>query len=135
MWTYNTTYLSHHGIKGQKWGVRRYQNPDGSYTAAGRKKYGKLEESAEHKEYENIKKKDISEMSNAELRKANERYTLENNFRKNNPNAIAQGIKYVAIAAAAITTINNLFNNSDQLINRGKKGVDMLLGVINKLKR
>lgn len=27
--------LTHHGIKGQKWGVRRYQNKDGSYTAAG----------------------------------------------------------------------------------------------------
>jgi hypothetical protein len=35
------TELYHHGIKGQKWGVRRYQNADGSYTAAGRKRYAK----------------------------------------------------------------------------------------------
>jgi len=32
-------HLSHHGIKGQRWGVRRYQNPDGSLTALGQKKY------------------------------------------------------------------------------------------------
>lgn len=32
-------YLAHHGIKGQKWGVRRYQNADGSLTAEGRKRY------------------------------------------------------------------------------------------------
>lgn len=31
-------YLMHHGILGQKWGVRRYQNEDGSYTTAGRKR-------------------------------------------------------------------------------------------------
>lgn len=31
--------LYHHGIKGMKWGVRRYQNPDGSLTTAGKKKY------------------------------------------------------------------------------------------------
>lgn len=31
--------LFHHGIKGQKWGVRRYQNADGSLTAEGQKRY------------------------------------------------------------------------------------------------
>lgn len=31
--------LQHHGILGQKWGVRRYQNPDGTLTEAGKKHY------------------------------------------------------------------------------------------------
>ena len=31
-------YLAHHGIKGQKWGVRRYQNPDGSLTEEGKRR-------------------------------------------------------------------------------------------------
>lgn len=31
--------LYHHGIKGQRWGVRRYQNADGSLTSAGKKRY------------------------------------------------------------------------------------------------
>lgn len=39
--------IMHHGIKGMHWGVRRYQNPDGSLTEAGRKHNGKLSESAE----------------------------------------------------------------------------------------
>lgn len=33
-------YIAHHGIKGQKWGVRRYQNSDGSLTDEGRRRYG-----------------------------------------------------------------------------------------------
>lgn len=32
--------LYHHGIKGQKWGIRRYQNEDGTLTSAGRSRYG-----------------------------------------------------------------------------------------------
>lgn len=37
---YGSEYLMHHGIKGQKWGLRRYQNEDGSLTEAGKKRYG-----------------------------------------------------------------------------------------------
>lgn len=33
------TELCHHGIKGQRWGVRRFQRKDGSYTSAGRRRY------------------------------------------------------------------------------------------------
>lgn len=40
--------LRHHGIKGQKWGVRRFQNSDGSLTAAGRKRYGDGESSYDY---------------------------------------------------------------------------------------
>lgn len=33
--------ISHYGVLGQKWGIRRYQNPDGTLTAEGRKRLGK----------------------------------------------------------------------------------------------
>lgn len=36
---YESDELQHHGIKGQKWGVRRFRNTDGSLTPAGRKRY------------------------------------------------------------------------------------------------
>lgn len=37
----NETWLAHHGILGQKWGVRRFENPDGTLTEAGKKRYNK----------------------------------------------------------------------------------------------
>lgn len=37
-------YLAHHGVKGQKWGVRRYENKGGSYTRAGLQRYKNSQE-------------------------------------------------------------------------------------------
>lgn len=45
---YYESELYHHGIKGQKWGVRRFQNPDGSLTKAGQKRYGVVREAGEY---------------------------------------------------------------------------------------
>lgn len=47
--------LYHHGIKGQKWGVRRYQNEDGSLTAKGKQRYG-TKENFEKQYPEDVKK-------------------------------------------------------------------------------
>lgn len=33
--------IEHSGVKGMRWGIRRYQNPDGTLTSAGRARYGK----------------------------------------------------------------------------------------------
>lgn len=37
--TYNDLWLAHHGIRGQKWGIRRFQNEDGSLKPAGEGRY------------------------------------------------------------------------------------------------
>ena len=36
-------YLAHHGVKGQRWGVRRFQNPDGSLTEKGKRRMKTLQ--------------------------------------------------------------------------------------------
>ena len=69
--------LMHYGILGQKWGVRRYQNEDGSLTNAGKKRYNK-EISPDH--YVLPDSKQPYELSNKELKKRIDRMKLENEY-------------------------------------------------------
>lgn len=83
--------LAHHGVKGMHWGIRRYQNPDGSLTAAGEKRYGgkkgdkrfrkdHIEVAMEARKQANINTR-VLEKSNKELAKSQKRY--ENSAIKN----------------------------------------------------
>lgn len=77
--------LYHWGIKGMKWGVRRYQNKDGTLTAAGKKHYngdGNAGEEAEQVEYA-LKRtgKDASAYTDEELRARIQRMQMEDQYR------------------------------------------------------
>ena len=49
---YNTDVLYHHGIKGQKWGIRRYQNEDGTLTEAGKRRLGQISDNAKRVDFD-----------------------------------------------------------------------------------
>lgn len=79
--TVDSDYIQHWGIKGMRWGVRRYQNPDGSLTAAGKKRRAKL--AAEINKLDNRDKnsKLIKDMSDDEIYKKLARMDLEKRLR------------------------------------------------------
>lgn len=112
--------LIHWGVKGQKWGVRRYQNKDGSLTAAGKARQKDWSDDA--READKIKRKNsLKRMSNQELKKLNERTRLEQEYSRLNPSTINKGFKYVSTVAVATTTALTLINNSDKFIQLGKR--------------
>lgn len=68
--------LAHWGIKGMKWGRRRYQNADGSLTPAGKKRYDDS-----HEDYRRAHdNKKVSQMSDRELQARNNRLQMEQNY-------------------------------------------------------
>ena len=108
---YSTDELQHYGVLGMKWGRRRAKRPM----------------SQDAKDAQHLKKKKVSELSNAELKKLNERQNLEKNHRSLNPSNIARGAKAVAITAAALGTIVSLKTNGKQIIEMGKDVTNMVL--------
>lgn len=118
MWQYNhTDELYHWGVLGMKWGRRKGRTTSGSSSKSSRK--SRMSDDA--REAKAIKKKKVSEMSNAELRKLNERQNLEKNYKSLNPNVISRAAKIAGATAATLGTIVALESNGKHIISSGKK--------------
>ena len=108
-------YIMHYGIPKQKWGLRRYQNADGSYTEEGKRRRRKY--SDDYKYYSELKKKNYKQMSNKELNDYNNRANLEKNYKslKYKESAIGKGLAILSTTSAAIILANNLYSNGKKL--------------------
>ena len=91
-WNDGTDYLMHHGIKGQKWGIRNYQYEDGTLTPEGRERYGKLS---------NTNANSYVESSTFEQRKSIEKNKLTKKY-SDRMNA-AMALPFALGAAGAVT--------------------------------
>lgn len=140
--------LQHFGIKDMHWGVRRYQNPDGSLTPEGREHYGygparegDDEDSAPRSRYSDEyirsrlnKNRDVRELSNKEIQDIVNRLNAENslaNAKRNNSrlNKILQALNNANGAfSTAKNTATNLYTIID-IINalQGKERSNSLL--------
>ena len=101
-------YLAHYGVKGMKWGVRRYQNKDGSYTNAGKRRR-RSQNSSDYEETRPLRKKSPKQLSNEELKKLNKRLNLETEYRRLNPRGIFRGQQAAKTVISIAGTIGGLY--------------------------
>lgn len=153
----SNTELVHWGIKGQKWGVRRYQNPDGSLTEAGKKRYlnpdgslnsagkrrlkkiKKEEEKKEETRTHEEQKRDALQKGNAtEILKFKGELTnqeMQTALTRISLERQLSDISAKEIAAgqkqtkSALDTINDIANKADKVRNLTEKGI----GVYNTI--
>lgn len=112
--------LRHHGIKGMHWGIRRYQNKDGSLTPAGQRRLNKLEKKynrlsgKSHDDHEQIssnvnkkekKHKKVSEMTNEEIQARIDRIRLVNTLNSLQPKHVSAGQRFANSVKASISSI------------------------------
>lgn len=144
-------YLAHHGILGMKWGVRRYQNPDGSLTAAGRKRYA-IDSDGNIRKLTSKEKKAASTAQKqraAALEKARKARAEKAEYNKQKAEAIKSGEaskieKYfdnlsTSEMKEAMDRINTkqsfqrMLNQEAQLVASGKTTADRLMDSVGKV--
>lgn len=122
---YDSNYLAHYGIMGMKWGVRRYQNADGSLTVAGKERYGSGEGikgalaskartaknvlksdsgSKSSKARKEARERDLDDISTEELKRINNRLNEEKRYQDLTKGTTAEGKRFVNQLATQVAT-------------------------------
>ena len=123
--------LAHWGIKGMRWGVRRYQNKDGSLTPKGKERYDKSSEEYEARKQKAIKSGSATEvlkfkgdLTSEEMRSISERLKFEQDVKSISDKEIASGksaadkffkkvdksLDYTTTCLKAWNTFANIYN-------------------------
>lgn len=119
VWQYSNS-LEHHGIKGQRWGVRRFQEEDGTLTAEGRKRYG-VDEGG-NKKLDRLYKREMKRLkrlkddTDIELQKANIKKYDQRAAKAMKVGKVATGVAAVGLGGAAgLKSVNALLKNKAKI--------------------
>lgn len=107
-------YLEHHGILGQKWGIRRYQNKDGSYTVEGRDRHADAEDN----------KTNTERGKEAQTKYKTAKRNLKNARKTKDPDKIKRAkAKYKDVKKATKKDLKYRYNSDDKLKDRARYGI------------
>lgn len=109
--------LSHHGIKGQRWGIRRFQNKDGSLTPAGKKRRA------------NDYNSEFKRMTDEELRSKVNRMNLEKrymDFSKGEGSKFSKTFEKLNKSASAVNSTVKIAKDLNLINDKNNKNVDLI---------
>ena len=103
----DNNYLMHYGILGQKWGVRRFQNPDGSLTAKGKARQERAEARAERKQIRSDARAEKKRQEAADRATAKRIYKEMENRTKNESKELYRVYKHSNFSTGEAKRVSN----------------------------